>query len=274
MSLTLRALWAENRSILLFVLLMVVFRSSWADWNDVPTGSMEPSILVGDRILVDKAAYDLRVPLFGQRLLTFADPVRGDVVVYESAAADTRLVKRVIGFRATLSPCAETPRCAPDGAVFEESLPGAPAVRFSTPVSPSQLRPRHRARSHYLVLGDNRDNSGFTRVRLYRARRSSVAATVYASLDTTPAAPASSASARRSDHEGREAQAAGHLREADAAYFEARGLGTTPASSRSGRSRSARSSRATSRAGTSDFRSRGGAACSSPPASSRSCTSD
>ena len=45
---------------------MVVFRSSWADWNDVPTGSMEPSILVGDRILVDKAAYDLRVPLFGQ----------------------------------------------------------------------------------------------------------------------------------------------------------------------------------------------------------------
>ena len=179
MSLTLRALWAENRSILLFVLLMVVFRSSWADWNDVPTGSMEPSILVGDRILVDKAAYDLRVPLFGQRLLTFADPVRGDVVVFESAAADKRLVKRVIGIPGDVvamrgnalvlngQPLAyDLVSRAGDGAVFEESLPGAPhAVRLSTTPSPrASFDPVTVPAGHYLVLGDNRDNSADSRV--------------------------------------------------------------------------------------------------------------
>ena len=178
MSQTLRALWAEHRSILFFVLLMVVFRSSWADWNDVPSGSMEPSILVGDRILVDRAAYDLRVPLFGQRLLTFADPVRGDVVVFESAAADKRLVKRVIGVPGDVvamrgnalvlngEPLAyRLVSRAGHGAVFEESLPGTPhAIRLSATPSPrASFDPVTVPAGHYLVLGDNRDSSADSR---------------------------------------------------------------------------------------------------------------
>ena len=178
MSQTLRALWAEHRSILFFVLLMVVFRSSWADWNDVPSGSMEPSILVGDRILVDKAAYDPRVPLFGQRLLTFADPVRGDVVVFESAAADKRLVKRVIGVPGEVvamrgnalvlngEPLAyRLVSRAGHGAVFEESLPGTPhAIRLSATPSPrASFDPVTVPAGHYLVLGDNRDSSADSR---------------------------------------------------------------------------------------------------------------
>ncbi|MEE2891889.1 MAG: signal peptidase I [Pseudomonadota bacterium] len=178
MSQTLRALWAEHRSILFFVLLMVVFRSSWADWNDVPSGSMEPSILVGDRILVDRAAYDLRVPLFGQRLLTFADPVRGDVVVFESAAADKRLVKRVIGVPGDVvamrgnalvlngEPLAyRLVSRAGHSAVFEESLPGTPhAIRLSaTPSLRASFDPVTVPAGHYLVLGDNRDSSADSR---------------------------------------------------------------------------------------------------------------
>ena len=178
MSQTLRALWAEHRSILFFVLLMVVFRSSWADWNDVPSGSMDPSILVGDRILVDRAAYDLRVPLFGQRLLTFADPVRGDVVVFESAAADKRLVKRVIGVPGDVvamrgnalvlngEPLAyRLVSRAGHGAVFEESLPGTPhAIRLSATPSPrASFDPVTVPAGHYLVLGDNRDSSADSR---------------------------------------------------------------------------------------------------------------
>lgn len=53
----------ENRALLCFVVLMTVFRSSFADWNSVPTGSMKPTILEGDRILVNKMAHDIRVPL-------------------------------------------------------------------------------------------------------------------------------------------------------------------------------------------------------------------
>src|SRR6266853_991132 len=90
-------LWREYRGFTLFVILMVIFRSALADWNTVPTGSMKPTILEGDRILVNKLAYDLRVPLTHVSIFSIADPRRGDIVVFDSRAADTRLVKRVIG---------------------------------------------------------------------------------------------------------------------------------------------------------------------------------
>src|SRR5205814_10326257 len=89
--------WHEYRSFVLFVILMIIFRSALADWNVVPTGSMKPTILEGDRILVNKLAYDFKVPLTHTSLYKFADPKRGDVVVFDSKLADTRLVKRVIG---------------------------------------------------------------------------------------------------------------------------------------------------------------------------------
>src|SRR5205807_8645618 len=76
---------------------MVIFRSALADWNTVPTGSMKPTILEGDRIFVNKLAYDLRVPLTHVSIFRIADPKRGDIVVFDSKLADTRLVKRVIG---------------------------------------------------------------------------------------------------------------------------------------------------------------------------------
>ena len=56
-------LWHEFKGLLLFLFLMVIFRSAVADWSDVPTGSMKPTIIEGDRIFVNKMAYDLRVPL-------------------------------------------------------------------------------------------------------------------------------------------------------------------------------------------------------------------
>ena len=68
-----------------------------ADWNVVPTGSMQPTIRIGDRILVDKTAYDLRVPFTHISLVHRADPQRGDIVVLDSTGANERLVKRVIG---------------------------------------------------------------------------------------------------------------------------------------------------------------------------------
>ena len=89
--------WREYRGFAVFVVLMVIFRSALADWNVVPTGSMKPTIVEGDRILVNKLAYDFKIPLTHISLHKFADPGRGDIVVFDSRAADTRLVKRVIG---------------------------------------------------------------------------------------------------------------------------------------------------------------------------------
>lgn len=58
-------LWHQVRPLLVLVLVMFAIRSSLADWNDVPTGSMKPTILEGDRIFVNKLAYDLKLPLYG-----------------------------------------------------------------------------------------------------------------------------------------------------------------------------------------------------------------
>jgi signal peptidase I len=79
------------------VMVLTAFRSSIADWNDVPSGSMKPSIIEGDRIFVNKLAYDLKVPFTSWRLARWSEPQRGDIVIFYSPADGQRLVKRVVG---------------------------------------------------------------------------------------------------------------------------------------------------------------------------------
>jgi signal peptidase I len=88
--------WKDWRAFALFVLIMLVFRSAIADWNQVPSGSMKPGILIGDRIVVDKLAYDLRVPFTRARIITWGAPVRGDVVTFPSPEDERLFVKRVV----------------------------------------------------------------------------------------------------------------------------------------------------------------------------------
>jgi len=91
-------LWREwLRSLLVILLVITSFRSAIADWNDVPTGSMRPTILEGDRIVVNKLAYDLKLPYAGWRLASWDDPARGDIVILYSPGDGKRLVKRVVG---------------------------------------------------------------------------------------------------------------------------------------------------------------------------------
>src|SRR5688572_5775615 len=89
--------WRAYRSLFLFLVLMLGFRSAWADWVSVPTGSMNPTIIEGDRLLVDKHVFGLRIPLTLVRLTLGADPARGDIVVFDSPEDGTSLVKRVVG---------------------------------------------------------------------------------------------------------------------------------------------------------------------------------
>ena len=81
---------------LLAVVVILPLRSAVADWNDVPSGSMWPTILEGDRIFVDKLAYGLRLPFTTIWLQRYGEPARGDIVTFASPADGTRLVKRVV----------------------------------------------------------------------------------------------------------------------------------------------------------------------------------
>jgi len=94
----LRWFWREwARPMLTILLVTCALRSSLADWNEVPTGSMKPTIQEGERILVNKLAYDLKVPFTTWRVTEWAGPQRGEVVVLYSPADGKRLVKRIVG---------------------------------------------------------------------------------------------------------------------------------------------------------------------------------
>ncbi len=87
----------ELKPLCIYALILFAFRSAVADWNDVPTGSMKPTILEGDRVFVNKLAYDLKVPFTTWHLAQWDNPQRGDIVVFHSPVDGIRLVKRVIG---------------------------------------------------------------------------------------------------------------------------------------------------------------------------------
>ena len=72
-------------------------KSAVVDWNWVPSGSMKPTILEGDLVLVNKLAYDLKIPFTTRHLSQWGDPARGDIVVFFSPSDGERLVKRVVG---------------------------------------------------------------------------------------------------------------------------------------------------------------------------------
>ena len=178
--------WREWRGFVLFIAIMLLFRSAIADWNQVPTGSMIPSILEGDRIVVDKLAYDLRVPFTFTRLARWADPQRSDVITFESPKDGKLLVKRVIGIPGDevqlsnnhliingeiaayeIVPTEQLPapvaKNLPHIEVARETLLGNTRTvmtqRLRHPQIRSSFGPIRVPEGHYLVLGDNRDNS-------------------------------------------------------------------------------------------------------------------
>ena len=87
----------ELPQLLLIVAGIMAVRSSFADHYYVPSGSMEYTLQAGDRVVVSKMAYGLRLP-FTKIVLSGASPVaRGDVVIFDSPRDGTRLIKRIVG---------------------------------------------------------------------------------------------------------------------------------------------------------------------------------
>lgn len=171
--------WHENKALALFIVLMFVFRSSFADWNTVPTGSMKPTILEGDRILVNKMVYDIRIPFTHFSLLKLSDPVHGDIIVFDSEVSDVRLVKRVVGVPGDVVELRNNlltingqqlvyrnVQTTSDTVVKSEVLMDAEHLIRANKAGSSRASfpPVEVPPDHYLVLGDNRDNSADSRV--------------------------------------------------------------------------------------------------------------
>ncbi len=181
-----RAAILAHRNPAAIIVGLVVFsvRSSLADWNDVPSGSMKPTILEGDRVFINKLAYDLKVPFTTGHIAEWANPERGEIVVFYSPHDGKRLIKRVVGvpgdtvelrenmlvingkpveYRAVSETLAADLASADQvKRVFvTELLPGQPHAVAATPSLPAlrSFGPYTVPEDHYFMLGDNRDDS-------------------------------------------------------------------------------------------------------------------
>ena len=171
--------WKNNRSFIVFIALMSVFRSAVADWYEVPTGSMKPTIQEGDRILTNKMAYDLRIPFTHIPLVKLNDPQTGDIIVFDSKAADKRLIKRVIGLPGDTIALDNNELIINEKKLDYKSLQSnvdsldkienlngkKHTIRVAN--VPSRLSGFDEVtipNNYYLVMGDNRDNSADSRV--------------------------------------------------------------------------------------------------------------
>ena len=86
----------NNRGFIAFLLCFGFFRLAIADWNPVPSGSMRPTLLEGDVVLVNRLAYDFKLPLTDTALLRLDEPQRGDVITFSSPKDGVRLIKRLV----------------------------------------------------------------------------------------------------------------------------------------------------------------------------------
>ncbi|WP_170228915.1 signal peptidase I [Polyangium fumosum] len=143
---------------------MLMARTSLADHYVVPSGSMEPTVQVGDRILVDKRAFGIRLPVIDTYILPLAEPKPGDVVVLASPENDSTLLKRVVagpgdmiavkGGRVTLNGL-KAPVTHERGGAWEALGETRHPLRLGGP----DFGPVRVPDGHYLVMGDNRGNS-------------------------------------------------------------------------------------------------------------------
>jgi len=161
------------------VLVLCSFRSAVADWNIVPSGSMNPTIVEGDRIFVNKLAYDLKVPFTTWHVARWSDPLRGEIVVFNSPKDGTRLVKRCIGMPGDVVSMIDDqlfinghpasysdPRTSGGNLLMTEQFDGTrrhavqaiPRIRAMRTFGPVTVPP-----GSYFMLGDNRDNSADSR---------------------------------------------------------------------------------------------------------------
>jgi signal peptidase I len=169
------------------LLIVLILRSFVIEPFQIPTGSMIPTLQVGDFILVNKYAYGLRLPVIGTKLVDIGDPQRGEVMVFIPPHENKYYIKRVIGLpgdriryedkslyiNGELVPreyvdeiMVETSQGMLPGSLFRETVNGVEHdAQFIDLVANRSGRTSWIIpEQHYFMMGDNRDNSADSRV--------------------------------------------------------------------------------------------------------------
>ncbi len=162
--------------------LVLVLRSFLYEPFQIPSGSMIPTLRIGDFILVDKFSYGLRLPVSGTKLVDIGSPQRGDVMVFYPPNDERHFIKRVIGLPGDKvevrngmlfvngEQMEQTPHptLVPENHSYTVQLEQLGSVQHAMQrgVRPGRYSVRYSIvvpEGHYFMMGDNRDNSSDSR---------------------------------------------------------------------------------------------------------------
>lgn len=164
--------------------IVLVLRSFLVEPFQIPSGSMKPTLEVGDFILVNKFAYGIRLPVLDNKVIEVGDPQRGDVMVFRYPSdPNINYIKRVIGLPGDRIAYSSGKHLSVNGQPVAEKLLGEePGTLGSAMLYAEKLgeaehlirkeMKRYRMepgrewvvpQGHYFMMGDNRDNSNDSR---------------------------------------------------------------------------------------------------------------
>jgi signal peptidase I len=177
-----------SRSLFPVLLIVLLFRSFLFEPFKIPSGSMIPTLLIGDFIVVNKYTYGLRLPVLNTKIVPLGEPSRGDVIVFRYPVDEkVNFIKRLVGLPGDTITYREK-RLYVNGEAVEVTqsgpyrsddvkcaTPSSDAIRYSESLGDVEhdvlVHRNSRGRDgqwivpegHYFVMGDNRDRSNDSR---------------------------------------------------------------------------------------------------------------
>jgi signal peptidase I len=142
------------------ILLALFIRTFVVQAFKIPSGSMEPTLLIGDHILVNKFIYGIKLPFIQKTVVPLSKPERDDVIVFIYPVDKKKdFIKRVIGLPGDRLEIVNK-KIYINGSLYEDKYGfHSSGVREGNPEQTNRFGPVSVPENHYFVMGDNRDHS-------------------------------------------------------------------------------------------------------------------
>jgi len=143
------------------ILLALFIRTFIVQAFKIPSGSMEPTLLIGDHILVNKFIYGIKIPFIRKTIVPISAPERGDVIVFIYPVDKSKdFIKRVIGLPGDEIKIVDR-AIHINGNLYDDrsGVYVDQVKKFGNPEQKSLFGPIVVPKNHFFVMGDNRDHS-------------------------------------------------------------------------------------------------------------------
>ncbi|MDP2278944.1 MAG: signal peptidase I [Nitrospirota bacterium] len=156
-----KIIWEYAKAIITALILAMLIRTFIIQAFKIPSGSMIPTLLVGDHILVNKFLYGTKIPFSGKRVLMFKKPEKGDIIVFKYPENPSKdFIKRVVAIEGDVIE-SKNKMIHVNGNKVNEPY----AQHTDSSMRPMGIEPRDNfgpvivPKNKYFVMGDNRDQS-------------------------------------------------------------------------------------------------------------------